>query len=76
MTLTDMFTNKVELLSKAGGLSALLRTDANTSCSQGSTLSCAIFLRYLGRDDHHKNPNINDRDHLVGQLTILRVESP
>ena len=37
---------------------------------------CAIFLRYLGRDDHHKNPNINDRDYLVGQLTILRVESP
>ena len=36
---------------------------------------CAIFLFYLGRDgrdgrdDHHRNPNSNDKDHLVGQLT-------
>ena len=32
---------------------------------------CAIFLWSLGReiDDHHRNPNINDSDHLVGRLT-------
>ena len=37
---------------------------------------CAIFLWSLGReiDDHHRNPNINDRDHLVGQLTNLTME--
>ena len=75
MTLTDMFTNKVELLSKAGGL-APLGTDANARAVLRVAHCCALFLRYLGRDDHHKNPNINDRDYLVGQLTILRVESP
>ena len=32
---------------------------------------CAIFLCSLGRDDHHRNPNTNDRDHLVGQLTSI-----
>ena len=30
---------------------------------------CAIFLCHLGRG-HHGNPNSNDRDHLVGQLTL------
>ena len=35
---------------------------------------CAIFLCYLGRDDHYRNPNINDRDHLVGQLTRGRSD--
>ena len=37
----------------------------------------AVFLCYLGReifcDDHHRNPNINYRDHLVGQLTTLHT---
>ena len=28
---------------------------------------CAIFLCYLGRDDHHRNPTSNGRDHLAGQ---------
>ena len=31
---------------------------------------CAIFLC----DDHHRNPNNNDRDHLVGQLTSVADE--
>ena len=36
-----------------------------------STLLYPVSLWYLGdeTDDHHRNPNINDRDHLVGQLT-------
>ena len=34
---------------------------------------CAIFLCYLG-SDHHRNPNSNDRDHLVGQLTSPGVD--
>ena len=31
---------------------------------------CTIFLYYLRRDDHHRNPNINDKDHLIGHLTM------
>ena len=31
---------------------------------------CTIFLCYLG-GDQYRNPNINDRDHLVGQLTRI-----
>ena len=38
------------------------------------TLLC--YLHFFNKwaeiyiDDHHRNPNINDRDHLVGQLTV------
>ena len=34
---------------------------------------CTIFLGHLGMeiDDRHRNPNINIRDHLVGQSTTL-----
>ena len=42
-----------------------------TYCCQGTGFKlvhcCAIFLCEI--DDHHRNPNNNDRDHLVGQLT-------
>ena len=31
---------------------------------------CAIFLCYLGCDDRHQYPMSNNKDHLVGQLTI------
>ena len=34
---------------------------------------CTIFLCYLGCDDQYRNPNINDRDHLVGQITKWEV---
>ena len=32
---------------------------------------CTLSLWYLGAetDDQHRNPNMNDKDHLVGQLT-------
>ena len=32
---------------------------------------CTLFLCYLDAeiDDQYRNPNINNRDHLVGQLT-------
>ena len=34
---------------------------------------CTILLCYLGCDDQYRNPNINDRDHLVGQITKWEV---
>ena len=38
-----------------------------------SNLHPPIGRRHRQLDDHHRNPNINDRDHLVGQLTMLGV---
>ena len=29
---------------------------------------CTLSLWYLGADDQHRNPNINNKDHLVGRL--------
>ena len=39
---------------------------------------CTLFLCYLDAeigeiDDQYRNPNINNRDHLVGQLTIIKI---
>ena len=41
---------------------------------------CTIFICYLGCeideiDDQHRNPNINNKDHQVGQLTTWRPEA-
>ena len=52
---------------------ALIYRDIVTFKPEGEKLvhCCTLSLCYLGTetDDHHRNPNINDRDHLVGQLT-------
>ena len=43
-------------------------------------VKCHIVVLYISViwvakyiDDHHRNPNNNDKDHLVGQLTRLNV---
>ena len=39
--------------------------------SKGLVHCCTLSLWYLGAetDDQHRNPNMNNKDHLVGQLT-------
>ena len=44
------------------------------------THRCTIFICYLGCeideiDDQHRNPNMNNKDHQVGQLTTWRPEA-
>ena len=34
-----------------------------------NNLHTAIWDCHHQLDDHHRNPNVNNRDHLVGQLT-------
>ena len=31
---------------------------------------CLSFIWVLRQDDHHRSPNVNNRDYLVGQLTM------
>ena len=35
---------------------------------------CAMYLCYLEHDDRPKNPNNNNRDHIVRQLSKLYIE--
>ena len=54
LTLTDMFTNKVELLSKAGGLSPL-GIEANASCSGCKVLENTLHLHQFLGNLHPEN---------------------
>ena len=40
-----------------------------------SCLLCTLLYPVSLLDDHHRNPNINDRNHLVGQLLVKLVSS-
>ena len=51
------------------------KTAISALSSGQSNLHPPIWGRHRQLDDHHRNPNINDRDHLVGQLTTLNLET-
>ena len=41
----------------------------------GGSTSLYYISLYLGWDDQHRNTNMNDKDHLVGQLTSAEENS-
>ena len=44
-----------------------------TGATGGSTLLYPVSLIFGCWEDQHRNPNINNKDHLVGQLTVQAV---
>ena len=52
-----------------------VKTTIPALSSDQSNLQTPIWGRHCQLDDQNRNPNINNRDHLVGQLTSSKYEN-
>ena len=70
-----IFTSELELAAEFSVIEGRCpELDQNDqSSSDPNYLQPAIWGHHHQLDDHHRNPNINDRDHLVGQPTSLEA---